>query len=162
VLIPLAAVLLLSADRPAHADWPPLPGADLTLPENWPDDPGYDGQWNLWSFMHEANLGQVSDYEASVGSGIHADRAWQQTIGEPAVVIAVLDSGKLAHAYLDVFEHEPLPHDHPLWTHPAITITPHSAALTEPRTAVPRIVENIERLRRGEPPHNLVDFDAGY
>ena len=77
-------------------------------------------------------------------------------------LIAVLDSGHLAHAYLDVFEHEPLTHDHPLWTYPGITITPHSAALTEPRTAIPRIVENIERLRRGEPPHNLVDIDAGY
>ena len=77
-------------------------------------------------------------------------------------LIAVLDSGYLAQAYLDVFEHEPLPREHPLWSHPAITITPHRAALTEPRTAIPRIVENIERLRRGEPPHNLVDFDAGY
>ena len=77
-------------------------------------------------------------------------------------LIAALDSGHLAHAYLDVFEHEPLPHEHPLWTHPGITITPHTAALTEPRTAIPRIVENVERLRRGEPPLNLVDFDAGY
>jgi glyoxylate/hydroxypyruvate reductase A len=77
-------------------------------------------------------------------------------------LIKVLDSGHLAHAYLDVFEHEPLPHDHPLWTHPAITITPHTVALTEPRTSLPKIVENIERLRRGEPPLNLVDFDAGY
>ena len=77
-------------------------------------------------------------------------------------LIAVLDSGHLAHAYLDVFEYEPLPHDHPFWRHPGITITPHTAALTEPRTAIPKIVENIERLRRGEPPLNLVDFDAGY
>ncbi|HWM43692.1 MAG TPA: glyoxylate/hydroxypyruvate reductase A [Burkholderiales bacterium] len=77
-------------------------------------------------------------------------------------LIAVLDSGHLAHAYLDVFEHEPLTHDHPLWSHPGITITPHTAALTEPRTAIPKIVENVERLRRGEPPLNLVDFDAGY
>ena len=77
-------------------------------------------------------------------------------------LIQVLDSGRLAHAYLDVFEHEPLPHDHPLWTHPGITITPHTAALTEPRTAIPQIVENVERLRRGQPPLNLVDLDAGY
>ena len=77
-------------------------------------------------------------------------------------LIAVLDSGHLAHAYLDVFEHEPLTHEHPLWTHPGITITPHTAALTEPRTALPKVVENIERLRRGEPPLNLVDLDAGY
>jgi glyoxylate/hydroxypyruvate reductase len=77
-------------------------------------------------------------------------------------LIAVLDSGHLAHAYLDVFEHEPLPHEHPFWTHPGITVTPHTAALTEPRTAIPKIVENVERLRRGQPPLNLVDFDAGY
>jgi glyoxylate/hydroxypyruvate reductase A len=77
-------------------------------------------------------------------------------------LIAVLDSGHLAHAYLDVFEHEPLPREHPLWSHPGITITPHTAALTEPRTAIPKIVENVERLRRGQPPLNLVDFDAGY
>ncbi|HEU4350370.1 MAG TPA: glyoxylate/hydroxypyruvate reductase A [Burkholderiales bacterium] len=77
-------------------------------------------------------------------------------------LIKVLDSGHLAHAYLDVFEHEPLPPEHPLWRHPAITITPHTAALTEPRTAIPQIVENVERLRRGQPPLNLVDIDAGY
>jgi glyoxylate/hydroxypyruvate reductase A len=73
-----------------------------------------------------------------------------------------LDSGHLAHAYLDVFDHEPLAPSDPLWTHPGITITPHSAALTEPRTAIPKIVENVERVRRGETPHNLVDFAAGY
>jgi glyoxylate/hydroxypyruvate reductase A len=73
-----------------------------------------------------------------------------------------LDSGHLAHAYLDVFETEPLPASDPLWRHPGVSITPHSAALTEPRTAVPKIVENVERLRRGETPHHLVDFEAGY
>jgi len=77
-------------------------------------------------------------------------------------LIGALDNGWLAHAYLDVFEPEPLPERDPLWNHPGITITPHSAALTEPRTAIPRIVENIERVRRGETPVNLVDFQAGY
>ena len=73
-----------------------------------------------------------------------------------------LDSGHLAHAYLDVFDTEPLPASDPLWHHPHVTVTPHSAALTEPRTAVPKIAENIERVRRGETPHHLVDFAAGY
>jgi glyoxylate/hydroxypyruvate reductase A len=73
-----------------------------------------------------------------------------------------LDSGHLAHAYLDVFESEPLGPSDPLWKHPGITITPHSAALTEPRTAIPKIVDNVERVRRGETPHDLVDFAAGY
>jgi len=77
-------------------------------------------------------------------------------------LLAALDSGHLAHAYLDVFETEPLPADSPLWTHPGITLTPHIAALSEPRTSVGKVAENIERLRRGDAPLNTVDFAAGY
>jgi glyoxylate/hydroxypyruvate reductase A len=77
-------------------------------------------------------------------------------------LIKALDSGHLGHAYLDVFDTEPLPKDSPLWKHPGVTVTPHSAALTEPRTAIAKVVENVERVRRGETPLHLVDFAAGY
>jgi glyoxylate/hydroxypyruvate reductase A len=79
-----------------------------------------------------------------------------------ADVIAALDSGHLRHAYLDVFDQEPLPKESPLWAHPGVTVTPHTAALTEPRTAIAKVVENVERIRRGQPALNLVDFEAGY
>ena len=79
-----------------------------------------------------------------------------------ADLLAALDSGRLAHAYLDVFPTEPLPADHPFWVHPAVTVTPHVAALTEPRTSLAKVVANIERVRRGERPEALVDVQAGY
>jgi glyoxylate/hydroxypyruvate reductase A len=77
-------------------------------------------------------------------------------------LVALLDSGHLAQAYLDVFEPEPLPAESPLWAHPKITLTPHIAALTEPRTSAGKVAENIERIRRGEKATSLVDFAAGY
>jgi glyoxylate/hydroxypyruvate reductase A len=77
-------------------------------------------------------------------------------------LIAALDAGHLAHAYLDVFETEPLPAAHPFWSHPSVSLTPHVAALTEPRTALPAVIRNLERALRGEPPEARVDPAAGY
>jgi len=79
-----------------------------------------------------------------------------------ADLLAALDAGRLAHAYLDVFETEPLPPKHPFWAHPAVSLTPHVAALTEPRTALPGVIRNLERAKRGEPPEGRVDPLAGY
>jgi glyoxylate/hydroxypyruvate reductase A len=77
-------------------------------------------------------------------------------------ILAALDSGHLAGAALDVFEPEPLPPEHPFWTHPRVWMTPHAASFTIPSSAAPQVVENIRRLRMGEPLVNLVDFTAGY
>ena len=79
-----------------------------------------------------------------------------------ADLLEALDSGQVAQAYLDVFATEPLPAGHRYWKHPGVFMTPHSAALTEPRTATLMIAQNIERLRSGRAPLALVDIEAGY
>lgn len=85
--------------------------------------------------------------------------------GEHLVVphlLAALETGRLEGAMLDVFAHEPLPKSSPLWRHPKIFVTPHTAGITNPRTASAVIVEQLRRLERGEPPLYLVDPARGY
>ena len=79
-----------------------------------------------------------------------------------ADLLAALDSGHLSGAALDVFNTEPLPSDHPYWTHPKVHVTPHIAGATNPRTASPGVIENIKRLRAGQPLINTVDPKTGY
>jgi len=77
-------------------------------------------------------------------------------------ILAVLDEGALAGATLDVFPVEPLPSDCPLWAHPKITITPHNAAASHPRSLAANVLNQIERFERGLPLENVVDRARGY
>ena len=77
-------------------------------------------------------------------------------------LIPALSSGQLSAAALDVFRDEPLPPAHPFWRHPRILVTPHVAALTNPPTAAPIILDNIRRFEAGLPLLNRVDAQRGY
>ena len=79
-----------------------------------------------------------------------------------ADLLTALDSGQITGAALDVFEPEPLPADHPYWSHPKVVLTPHAASITIPSSAAPQVVENIQRAREGRDLVNLVDFGVGY
>lgn len=77
-------------------------------------------------------------------------------------LIAALDSGHLAGATLDVFRTEPLPPEHPFWSHPRIIITPHTARKSRPANVAPQVAEAVRRLRAGEAQEQVVDRQAGY
>lgn len=77
-------------------------------------------------------------------------------------LLALLDSGHLAGATLDVFHTEPLPLTHPFWRHPKITITPHTSARTLRETSIAQIAGKLMALQRGELVAGLVDVGRGY
>ena len=74
-------------------------------------------------------------------------------------LVAALSAGEIAGAGLDVFEQEPLPADHPLWTMPGVLITPHTAGygpyLDERRFQI--LLDNCRRFIAGQPLRNPVD-----
>jgi len=79
-----------------------------------------------------------------------------------ADILRALEDGTLKEASLDVFEVEPLPKTSPLWNHPRVFVTPHSAATSDPVFLVPPMLAQMEAYERGEPLKNLVDRKAGY
>ncbi|KDM91986.1 D-2-hydroxyacid dehydrogenase [Photobacterium galatheae] len=80
---------------------------------------------------------------------------------EPGLIQA-LDSGAVAHAFLDVFKQEPLPAAHPFWQHPRITVTPHIAAESFPEQVMEIFKTNYLRYVEGKPLQFQIDFERGY
>ncbi len=81
---------------------------------------------------------------------------------DEAALIARLDAGLLRFALLDVFAEEPLPENHPLWSHPRAILTPHVAADTVPEEAVAQIAANLRALAAGTPVTGRVERRRGY
>ena len=79
-----------------------------------------------------------------------------------ADLLEALDNGHLGHAVLDVFHTEPLPAAHPFWRHPKVSVLPHIAAQTDPRSAARMAAANVLALREGRPLENVVDRVRGY
>ncbi|MGH8803555.1 MAG: 2-hydroxyacid dehydrogenase [Polaromonas sp.] len=77
-------------------------------------------------------------------------------------LIALIDSGHLAGATLDVFRTEPLQAEHPFWRHPKVTVTPHTSARTLREESIAQIAGKILALERGEPFAGVVDPSRGY
>jgi phosphoglycerate dehydrogenase-like enzyme len=90
-------------------------------------------------------------YLINIGRGVIVDLA---------DLTDALKNNTIAGAGLDVFETEPLPPNHPLWTMENALLTPHTAAVNAPHTAERRlnvVLENVRRFVAGEPLTNVVD-----
>jgi len=81
------------------------------------------------------------------------------TVIDESALLGALDDGRVSFAALDVFEQEPLDDASPLWAHPNVLVSPHTAALSskEEERIARRFAENAARLLDGEPMTAVVD-----
>ena len=86
------------------------------------------------------------------------------SIVDESALVEALREKRIRGAALDVFETEPLPPHHPLWTFENVLISPHSADHTPGAhdRAMRFFLENLGRFDRGETLTNRVDLEAGY
>lgn len=83
---------------------------------------------------------------------------------DEAALIAALQNKAIRGAALDVFEHEPLPHAHPLYALDNLLLSPHCADHTQTwiDDAMRFFMQNLERFIAGEPLMNVVEKRLGY
>ena len=84
-------------------------------------------------------------------------------VDESALVDALLHH-RIRGAALDVFQTEPLPPSHPLWSLDNVMISPHSAdhAADSHERAMRFFIDNWRRFESGQPLENVVDKSSGY
>ncbi|MGJ7909671.1 D-2-hydroxyacid dehydrogenase [Neobacillus sp. LXY-1] len=77
-------------------------------------------------------------------------------------LVTVLKTGHLGAAVLDVFETEPLPVEHPLYSIPNVYITPHLSGPSTADGVCDFFAENLNRYMAGQPLAGVVDWKRGY
>lgn len=149
-------------------------------PKTVPGVPTYAGDDGLRAFLARTDilvslLPLTEDTRGILDAKLIAGLAQDGRLGGPVLlnagrgglqveadVLAALESGVLKGASLDVFETEPLPTDSPLWTHPAVIVTPHNAAMSHPNAMAAAIAGQIRDFEAGRPLRNTVDRLRGY
>lgn len=81
------------------------------------------------------------------------------SVVDETALLRALDDGTVGFAALDVFETEPLPESSPLWGHPRVLVSPHTAALSsrEEERIARRFAADATRLLDGSAPRAVVD-----
>jgi len=81
---------------------------------------------------------------------------------DEVALVKALESEAISGAVLDVFEQEPLPAEHPLWSAPNTFITSHTSAPSFPQDIAKLFIENYRLYVEGKPLKYVVDFEKGY
>jgi phosphoglycerate dehydrogenase-like enzyme len=83
---------------------------------------------------------------------------------EEAALVRALTGRRIRGAALDVFDTEPLPPGHPIYSLDNVLLSPHSADHTPDwqERSMRLFLENFERFRRGQPLLNVVNKKLGY
>jgi phosphoglycerate dehydrogenase-like enzyme len=148
----LRVTVVRQHDRPAGEGFATVPSARLheVLPQ---------ADWLLLACpLTEATRGWIDDRALSLLPSharlVNVGRG--EVVDEPGLV-AALQSGRLGGAFLDVFAHEPLPAESPLWALPNVLVTPHSAGFSDGNAArvTGLFLGNLRRWNVGEPLRNL-------
>lgn len=100
-----------------------------------------------------------ADVLAAVKPGAILTNVGRGTVIDEEALLPALDDGRIAFAGLDVFETEPLDTSSPLWSHPRVLVSPHTAALNsrESERIARRFAENASRLLDGQELRAVVD-----
>jgi phosphoglycerate dehydrogenase-like enzyme len=96
--------------------------------------------------------------------GLHIVNVARGSLVDQQALIDALDGGRVAAATLDVTDPEPLPAGHPLYTHPAVRLTPHSSWSSTGNSArlAQKVFDNLDLYARGESLADVVDPQRGY
>jgi phosphoglycerate dehydrogenase-like enzyme len=96
---------------------------------------------------------------SAVKPGVIVTNVGRGTVIDEKALLAALEDGRVAYAALDVFEVEPLAADSPLWDHPRVLVSPHTAALSQQEDAriVRLFLDNVARLLDDAPLRNRVN-----
>ena len=145
-----------AAPEPAHEQWPVARLGELLE----------TADWLVLAAPHTRETERLIGAAelARMKPGARLVNLGRGALVDEAALLEALRTRRLAGAALDVFDHEPLPPEHPFWAMPEVILTPHTSGLG-PRyweRALEQFTDNLRRFVAGEPLLNVVDKRAGY
>lgn len=142
-------------------------GRDKTLgPDEWRSRVGeYD-----WIVLAAPSTGDTAAMIGAPELSAMKSTAWLinmargDVVDQPALIDA-LERRRIAGAFLDTVDPEPLPADHPLWSAPNTLHSMHLSGRSQSsmfRRAAVLFLENLDAFLAGQPMRNVIDPETGY